>query len=134
MKLEMDFISSESFSGKSSEEKINFILKRVKKNKIVVIEGILHPVEEMKLIKATMTSINGKFTGIEVYTLRRTSTGWFQRLVDSLPLEKFERVIEYLTGKRIDSGLKRGLTFIGPSRIIKKIKRKEKSFSVLAEI
>jgi len=140
MKLEMDFISSESFVDKTPKERVNLILKRVKKNKIVVIEGILDPQLEMYLIENTMKSVNDGFTGIEVCSLRKkTKLPWkiMERIMNSLPTDVIEGFVRFLTGKSIKlnkSGLKRGLTLIGPSKIIKKIKKNKKSFSVLAEV
>jgi len=140
MKLEIDFISSESFAEKSPKERLDFILKSVKRNRIIVIEGVLKPKEQMKLIEDTMKSIDEKFTGIEVYSLGG-KTGYpeliFQKFIDSIPIERILKILESLTGKKFKfrrNSLRRGITLIGPSKIIKKIKRGKKSFSVLAEV
>ena len=87
-----------------------------------------------------MKSIDEKFPGIEVCSLGG-KVGYpqalFQRFVDSIPIERIIKAFETLIGKKIKfkrNVLRRGITLIGPSKIIKKIRKSEKSFSVLAEV
>ena len=140
MKLQMDFISSENFADMSSEKRVDFILEKVRSNRIVVIEGILDHKEEMTLIEKTMKDISDKFPGIEVCSLRKKAKmPWLliEKIIDSIPTEKIGSFLTYITGKEFNfkkNNLKRGLTLIGPSRIIKSIKKDKKSFSVLAEV
>jgi len=116
MKIELEFISSDVLNSKGMEEKMRFILERIKRSKILVIEESLSSLEEAKLIEETMKEVDEKFPGIEVSTLReRKDTGIR------------ERIIRLLGGK---TG---GLTIIGPSKVIKKIKKNPKSISLLAE-
>lgn len=140
MKLQMDFISSENFADMSLEKRISFILDKMRNNRIVVIEGTLDPKEEMILIERTMREIGDKFPGIEVCSMRKkTKMPWslIEKIADFIPKEKIGDFLTYLTGRNFDfrkNNLKRGLTLIGPSKIIKNIKKDKKSFSVLAEV
>ena len=139
MKLEMEFISSKAFAEKSMGERVKFILSNVKKNRLIVIDGILKPEEELKLVEETMKHVDDKFSGIEICSLRKELKGYkavFQKFIDSIPKERILQLIKKLTKKdlKITPDLKDGLTFIGPSSIIKKIKRREDSFKILAEI
>lgn len=115
MEIEIEFISSEVLEGEESSDKIRYILDRIKENKILVMEESLTPLEETRLIEATMRQVDGQFPGIEVSTLReKTENGIKGKLI------------------RILGGRTGGLTVIGPSRLIKKIKKEPQRISVLA--
>jgi len=71
--------------------------------------------EESALIEATMKKIGKKFPGIEVSTLReRTAEGFREKLI------------------RILGGSTGGLTVIGPSKLIKSVKKQPQQISLLA--
>lgn len=117
MKIELEFISSDMLGSKSGSEKMNFILDKIKENKILVIEESLSSLEESRLIEATMRQINEEFPGIEVSTLKgKTEKGVKKGL------------IKFLGGR---TG---GLTIIGPSRLIKRIKKEPEQISMIAEV
>ncbi|HDH41418.1 MAG TPA: DUF2073 domain-containing protein [Candidatus Altiarchaeales archaeon] len=116
MGIEIEFISSEMLDNKNENEKMRFILEKIKKNKILVIEESLSSLEETHLIEETMSQIDEKFSGIEVSTLKeRTSRGIRDRLI------------------RLLGGRTGGLTVIGPSRLIKKVKKEPQKILLLAE-
>lgn len=135
MKLKMDFISAETLNKKSPKSRINFILKRIEKGSIVVTDASLEPKEEMDLIKETMRRVDAGFPGIEVCSLKRQTKG-YKRIIEIM-LEQKNRVQKLLSFLRVisppKSNLRTGLTFIGPAKFIKDIKRKPDSFSVMAE-
>ena len=101
---------------KDDEDRVNFILKKIRQNKILVMEESISTVEEARLIEATMKQVSDNFPGIEVSTLGGKSNRGIR-----------ERIIRLLGGK---TG---GLTVIGPSRLIKRIKKEPQQISVLAE-
>jgi hypothetical protein len=73
--VQIDLISGERMSGKTSMEKIRMILDGVRDGKIVVLETGLTPDEESKLIEVTMTEINpDDFTGIEIESFPQSET------------------------------------------------------------
>ncbi len=116
MEIRLDFISSETLAEKSSLEKINFIIDRIKQNIIVVLEEGLAPKEEAELIEATMREIDAKdFHGIEFYRMDHRSA----RLRD--------RVADYIAGR------KSGITIVGPTRMVEAIKREDNYISMLAK-
>jgi hypothetical protein len=116
MKVQLDFVSSESLSSKGSMEKIAFILERIKKNVIVVLEEGLSPREETELIEATMREINAKdFHGIEFYRLDHRATNLR------------DKIASYIAGKRL------GLTIVGPTRMVEAIKKEPDYISMLAK-
>jgi len=115
MDIEIEFISSDVLAGKKAEEKMNFLLEKIKDDKIIVIEESLTSKEEALLIEATMKQVSKKFPGVEVSTLReRTAEGFRERLIKML------------------GGRTGGLTVIGPSKLVKKIKKDPQTISVLA--
>lgn len=116
MEIEIEFVSSDVLGSKTGEEKIEFIIERIKKNKILVMEESLSPSEEAKLIESTMKEVSEKFPGIEVSNLKEKADGGLR-----------EKLIRFLGGS---TG---GLTVVGPSRLIKKIKKEPQRILVLAE-
>lgn len=71
--VQIDLISSERMSGKTSMEKIHDILDGVHEGNIVILEEGLTPDEESQLIEVTMTEINPDgFTGIEIESFPRS--------------------------------------------------------------
>lgn len=116
MRIELEFISSNVLAPKSEDEKMKFILDKIKNNKILVMEESLTTAEESRLIEATMHMVDSKFPGIEVSTLRENTVPGIR-----------EKIIKLLGGK---SG---GLTVIGPSKLIKKVKKEPKKISMWAE-
>ncbi len=116
MKVQLDFMSSESLSSKGSMEKVTFILERIKKNIIVVLEEGLSPIEETELIEATMREIDAKdFHGIEFYRLDHRATNLR------------DKIANYIAGKRL------GLTIVGPTRMVETIKKEPDYISMLAK-
>ncbi len=115
MAVEIEFISSDMLGKKTEKEKMSYILERISQNKILVVEESLSYDEETKLIEETMKRVNDKFPGIEVSTLREKTEGGLR-----------ERLIKMLGGS---TG---GLTIIGPSKLVKKIKKEPQQISLLA--
>lgn len=71
--VQIDLISSERMSDKTSMEKIHYILDGVHDGNIVILEDGLTPDEESRLIEVTMTEINPDgFTGIEIESFPRS--------------------------------------------------------------
>ncbi len=122
LKLEMDFISMKTLEGKSSDEKIESILENVKEGHLVVLDGALTHDEEAKLVTITMEGIHEDFTGIEFCSLPKSEGKLYSTLV---------KFLEFVTRKKYS---KPGLTLVGPSKIIRKIKRDPNAFYVSAEL
>jgi len=94
----------------SSVGRIRKILTIAKQNKIVLLQGRLTKEEEAELIKATMEEINKDFKGIELAVIDPSakSTG-FNKFKDDI----FNMML----------GSRSGLTIVGPSSVVKQIKR-----------
>ncbi|MCX6695503.1 MAG: DUF2073 domain-containing protein [Candidatus Altiarchaeota archaeon] len=113
--IEIEFISSDVLRGMDLEGKLKYILENVKDNKILVIEEGMWPQEEAALIEETMKQVNKKFHGIEVSTLREKTEEGLR-----------EKVIRMLGGS---TG---GLTVIGPSKLVRKVKKEPQQITMLA--
>lgn len=111
MKLEVDFIPFSNIKRRPPDEKIEFLMERVKDGKVVVIEGTLDPEEEAMLIESTMKAISEDFPGIELCTL----SGDEYRKIGMLE-ELRDRVLRTL-------GHRKGIVVIGPAAVIKEVKR-----------
>ena len=113
--VEIEFITSDVLKGRSIEEKMRYILDHVKDSKILVIEESLSAQEEVALIEETMRQVNKKFQGLEVSTLReRAEEGIREKLIKLL------------------GGSTGGITVIGPSKLVKKIKKEPQQITMLA--
>lgn len=129
MKIQMDFIPAEMMSRKNSREKLDTILKRVKKNIIVVLEKGLDPREEAELIETTMGEIDSKdFFGIEFYRIDHQGKGMLNRLSKYMP-EKMTGVLNRYIAKK-----ESGLTIVGPTRMVEAIKKKSDYITMFAKV
>jgi hypothetical protein len=97
---------------KLKREKFPSLLEDLKEGTLILIDAKLTPEEESELIEETMKKVSEKFSGVEMSSLDLTTKE------DMSPLERLRMMlIERILGK------KRGLTIIGPAKIIRKIKR-----------
>jgi hypothetical protein len=135
MKLKMDFVSSNVLSSKNGRSRITYILNVVKDGTILVTDGVLTPDEELDLIRETMRRVDSGFPGIEVASLRREMRG-YQKILENTfeQAHKVRNAFNRMTGRKPPiENLKYGMTLIGPSKLIKEIKKNPDSFSVFAE-
>ncbi len=94
------------------EERFKKILKDLADNTIILVDAKLDAKEEAALIAETMKSVSEKFTGIELSSIEinsKKNNGHYDKLKGAI----IERII----------GKKRGMTVLGPAKIVQKIKR-----------
>ncbi|MBI2675299.1 MAG: DUF2073 domain-containing protein [Candidatus Aenigmarchaeota archaeon] len=111
-KLRIKFIPYE----KVEEKKVEHILDEIEKDTIIMIDAKLSAEQETELIEETMKKISDKFKGIELGSMEFTpaeEAGILARIRN--------RVVETVVGR------KRGMTVIGPAKLIKRIKRQPKA-------
>ncbi|MBS3125719.1 DUF2073 domain-containing protein [Candidatus Woesearchaeota archaeon] len=106
----LHFVPYTEIEPLSGVGRIRKLLSIAKENKIVLLQGRLRQEEETELIKTTMEEINKEFKGIELAVINPSETA-----KDGLQKLKYD-VLGYLFGDT------QGLTIIGPSSIVKKIK------------
>ncbi|MBS3150314.1 DUF2073 domain-containing protein [Candidatus Woesearchaeota archaeon] len=108
--ITIQFIPHSELASVNSENKLKKILKIVKENKIVIIEGKLKADEEAKLIENTMKQIDKSFKGIEIASFEEAANfDFFYKIKSGLA--------------RMLLGDKFGLSIIGPATLVKEIKR-----------
>jgi hypothetical protein len=119
--LSLQLIPHSEIEKMGSSERIKKILSLVVENKIVMIQGRLKSDEEARLIEDTMVMVDHvkNFKGIELAVIEPDNgeRGLWQKLKAGLAKK--------LTG---DSS---SLTIVGPSSIVKEIKRDPKKIELL---
>ena len=119
--LTLQFIPFSQMQSLSSEKKIQKLIKVVKEEKIVLLEGKLRSGEKSELIRKTMEEIDDKFKGIEIEELDIDKK-------NKILLDKIKSMfINFLLGNRI------GMTIIGPATVIKEIKKDPDKIQLLTE-
>jgi len=116
MKVELEVLSAKALSGKTGSEKLELILSAIKKNKnkIIVLEEPLSRSDEKELITKTMSLVSKGFPGIEVASIGEEAADFKTQL------------LKFLGGKTT------GLTVIGPSSLVRQVKRDPNSLSLTA--
>lgn len=103
------FVPYYEIDNLSSAKRVNKLLKIVKEDKIVIMEGRLRKEEEADLIEITMEEISPKFKGIELSVI----------YPDSNKQDAMQKVKSAFANALL--GDRQGLTIIGPATIVKKI-------------
>lgn len=109
--LTLYFMPYSEIQSLSSLGRIKKLLKIAKEDKIVLLEGRLKKEEEVELIKTTMEEIDDEFTGIELAVI--TPSAGTEEFFKKMQIN----IINLIAGNRL------GLTIIGPSSIVKEIKK-----------
>ena len=79
--ISFNLVSRQKLGELSSDEKLSFILKEVKKGKILVLEYGLTPMEQTNLIENTMKEIEqDTFIGVEMEGYGQDSPSFIQRI------------------------------------------------------
>jgi hypothetical protein len=81
--LKLDYILKSTQKKMKTNDKCDYIVKSVKKGRVIIFEGGLDPKDEVKLLEKSMMSIDHeKFFGIKLYSPMPRKTGSFFK-VDS---------------------------------------------------
>ena len=102
--ISVNLVSRKKLDNFSSEEKLNFILKEIKKGKILVLEHGLTSVEQANLIENTMRQIKqDTFIGIEMEGYESDKLTFMQKFFGKIKKPR--------------------MTVIGPADLLKTIKK-----------
>lgn len=107
----LQFVPYTEVEELGSARRVHKLLDIVKQDKVVVLQGRLTKEEEKDLIAITMENINETFKGIELAVIDESTES-----KDFLKKAK-SNFYNFLLGDR------RGFTVIGPSSMVKEIKR-----------
>lgn len=119
--ITLQFVPYNEISELTSQKRVKKLLKIVKENKILLLEGRLSRQEETDLIRKTMELIDDDFKGIELGVIH--------------PEEKdkafFKRIKHHLVNMLL--GDRHGLTIIGPASVVKEIKQDPDKIQLLTQ-
>ena len=104
--LTLQFIPQIEIQGLSSEQRVNKLLKLVKSENVILLEGRLKSKEEADLIQVTMEAIDKEFKGIEIGTIMPKKINKFK-----------QSLMKFIFHEE------KGFTIIGPATVIKEIKQ-----------
>ncbi|WGI17043.1 DUF2073 domain-containing protein [Methanonatronarchaeum sp. AMET-Sl] len=111
--IQITLVSGEKVSSLTMNEKLRFIIDKVREGQILILEKGLDPEEEAELIQRTMTEIDPEeFNGIEIESYPG----------DSSKLSFFDKLL----GKKITR-----LTVIGPADQVRTIKKNKDTIQAL---
>lgn len=109
--LTLQYIPYHEIESMDSNERVKYLLKIVKQEKIILLEGKLRKTEEANLIQKTMESITPAFKGIEIATISPEQG-------QAALLKKIKtNLINALLGDR------QGITIVGPATVVSEIKQ-----------
>lgn len=119
-KMKIDFVPFEKLLMMTPEQRVSLIVRQVKNNTILITDGKLEFDEEAKLIEATMKQVSRNFPGIEVSSME---TGNIRK----------GQMFNFLRDKvgEIISGKKRGVTIVGPAKLVRKVKKQPDKISLV---
>jgi hypothetical protein len=117
----IQFVPYTEIENLSGLGRIRKLLNIAKTNKIVLLQGRLRKEEETELIKTTMEEIDKKFKGIELAVINPSQTA-----KDDLQKFKYGFLNMFF-------GETQGLTIIGPSSIVKSIKKDPNKIELLTK-
>jgi hypothetical protein len=106
MNLKIKFVPYEKFKKNGGR-----LLKDIQENTILLIDAKISSEEEAYVIEETMRKVSDRFSGVEMSSLEMGS-----KAANVLGMIR-NALIERILGK------KRGITIIGPAKVVRKIKK-----------
>ncbi len=117
----IEFLSKEKLETDGFDEKLEFVLEKVKDDAVLVLSEAWTPKEKRELIQASMEEIDDDFPGVEFMGLDSASS-------------KLEKAREIVYKKFLKEEYRSGITIVGNSRVMEKIKEERDSVSFLAKM
>ena len=117
----IEFLAKDKLSGDSFEEKLDSVLEKVKDNYVLVLEEGWTPEEKSSLIQASMEEIDDDFPGVEFLGLESGNS-------------RFDKAKELFYNRVLDKEYREGLTIVGNSRVMEKVKEERDTVSFLAKL
>ena len=121
MSLSLQFVPYNEIESLGSARRVHKLLDIVKQDKVVVLQGRLKKEEEKDLIEITMENIENKFKGVELAVI--DEEGKDLEFLDKLKSDFFNLLL----------GDRSGFTIIGPSTVVKEIRRNPNKIELLTE-
>jgi len=120
--LKLQFVPYNEIQDLNSAKRITKLLKIVKDEKIILLEGRLKSSEETELISRTMQEISNKFKGIELSVINPENKD-SSDIVHKIKTAFLNMIL----------GNRQGFTIIGPASIVKEIKQDPNKIELLTQ-
>lgn len=117
----IEFLSKEKLETDGFDEKLSFVLEKVKDDAVLVLSEAWSPKEKRELIQASMEEIDDDFPGVEFMGLDSATS-------------RLEKAREIVYKKFLKEEYRSGITIVGNSRVMEKIKEERDSVSFLAKM
>ena len=117
----IEFLSRDKLSAKGFEEKLELVLEKVRDNSVLVLEESWTPEEKRNLIENSMEEVDDDFPGVEFLGLDSDEN-------------TFDKMRNLFYEKILDQKYRKGLTIVGNSRVMEKIKEERDTVSFLAKL
>ena len=117
----IEFLSGDKLSGKKFKEKLELVLDKVTDNSVLVLDESWTPEEKRELIQASMEKVDEDFPGVEFLGLDSGES-------------RFQRARDLFYDKILNEPYRQGMTIVGNSRVMEKIKEERDTVSFLAKL
>lgn len=117
----IEFLSKGKLQDKTFDEKVETVIERVKENAVLVLEEGWSHEEERRLIQSAMDEIDEDFPGIEFLGLTDRDS-------------KLNRAKKMFYEKVLNERYREGITIVGNSRVMEKVKKERDAVSFLAKL
>jgi len=117
----IEFLSKEKLETDAFDEKLDFVLEKVKDDAVLVLSEAWTPKKKRELIQTSMEEIDDDFPGVEFMGLDSASS-------------RLEKAREIVYKKFLKEEYRSGITIVGNSRVMEKIKEERDSVSFLAKM
>ncbi|MFB6175004.1 MAG: DUF2073 domain-containing protein [Candidatus Nanohalobium sp.] len=117
----IEFLSKEKLTEQEFSKKLDLVLEKVQDNAVLVLEEAWTPDEKSQLIQSSMEQVDEDFPGVEFLGLDAGTS-------------RLDRAKRLFYDKLLDQEYRRGLTIVGNSRVMEKIKEEKDTVSFLAKL
>jgi len=118
----IEFLSKERLSEEEEfEDRLEFVLDKVKDNSVLVLEEAWTPDEKRRLIETSVEEADEDFPGVEFMGFDGHDS----------PIERMKSLVY---DRVLNERYRRGLTIVGNSRVMEKIKEEPDTVSFLAKM
>jgi hypothetical protein len=117
----IEFLSRDKLATEDFEEKLELVLEKVRDNSVLVLEESWTPEEKRELIQNSMQEVDDDFPGVEFMGLNSAEN-------------RFDQLRNMFYEKILDQKYRKGLTIVGNSRVMEKIKEERDTVSFLAKL
>jgi len=117
----IEFLSGDKLSEKGFDEKLELVLDKVTDNSVLVLDESWTPEEKRRLIQGSMEKVDEDFPGVEFLGLDSGES-------------RFDRARSLFYDKILNETYRQGITIVGNSRVMEKIKEERDTVSFLAKL